>query len=83
MAKPTLAGKLGFFYDGGSGDRWVHNGDDWVEFHDNGSLGYTAANVTENEVENGLVLKTSVGLERSLVDPGWGKRLRASFQSRR
>ena len=31
-------------------------------------------NVTENEVENGLVLKTSVGLERSLVDPGWGSK---------
>lgn len=29
-------------------------------------------NVTENEVKNGLVLKMSVGLERFLVDPGWG-----------
>ena len=29
MAKPTIAGKLGFFYDGGVGDQWIHNGTDW------------------------------------------------------
>ena len=29
MAKPTIQGKLGFFYDGGFDDRWIYNGDDW------------------------------------------------------
>lgn len=29
MAKPVIAGKLGFYFDGGVGNRWIHNGDDW------------------------------------------------------
>ena len=29
MAKPTKKGQLGYFYDGGAGDRWRHNGTDW------------------------------------------------------
>ena len=31
MAKPTIAGKLGFFYDDvAAGEKWIHNGTDWV-----------------------------------------------------
>ena len=29
MGQPTIVGRLGFFFDGGTGDRWMHNGDDW------------------------------------------------------
>jgi len=32
MRKPEVEGKLGYFYDGGDGNRWIHNGDDWIEF---------------------------------------------------
>ena len=32
MAKPTITGKLGFFFDGGVGDKWMHDGVEWLEW---------------------------------------------------
>ena len=37
MAKPTINGKLGFFFDGGTGNRWIHDGDDWVPYTTSGT----------------------------------------------
>ena len=39
MAKPTITGKLGFYYDGGTGDKWIHTGEDWVPFMEEGIPG--------------------------------------------
>lgn len=30
MAKPIIEGRLGFFFDGGTNDKWIHNGADWI-----------------------------------------------------
>ena len=42
MAKPTIAGKLGFFFDGGVGDQWIHNGVDWEVWPQEGGGGGTS-----------------------------------------
>ena len=35
MAKPTIEGRLGFFFDGGVNDKWIHDGFDWVAWPQN------------------------------------------------
>ena len=56
MAKPTIAGKLGFFYDGGVGDQWIHNGADWeVWYNEAASASPTGfESVTDGGANTGL-----------------------------